>query len=56
MQKYGITAEQAGDGSPDLRWLRDGGGEAHWYAAGDHLPFGCRSVTASRGSSRTTRR
>ena len=38
MQKYGITAEQAGDGSPDLRWLRDGGGEAHWYAAGDHLP------------------
>jgi glyoxylase-like metal-dependent hydrolase (beta-lactamase superfamily II) len=40
MQKYGITAEQAGDGSPDLDWLRAGGGEAHWYAAGDRLPFG----------------
>src|SRR4051794_33610970 len=22
IDKYGITAEQAGDGSPDLRWLR----------------------------------
>jgi glyoxylase-like metal-dependent hydrolase (beta-lactamase superfamily II) len=40
MQKYGITAEQAGDGSPDLDWLRAGVGEAHWYAAGDLLPIG----------------
>jgi glyoxylase-like metal-dependent hydrolase (beta-lactamase superfamily II) len=40
MQKFGISRERAGDGSPDLRWLRDGGGEAHWYAAGDRLPFG----------------
>jgi glyoxylase-like metal-dependent hydrolase (beta-lactamase superfamily II) len=40
MRKYGLTAEQAGDGSPDLRWLRTGGGEAHWYAAGDRLPLG----------------
>jgi glyoxylase-like metal-dependent hydrolase (beta-lactamase superfamily II) len=40
MQKYGITAEQAGDGSPDLDWLRAGGGEAHWFAAGDRLPIG----------------
>lgn len=24
MDKYGITAEQAGDGSPDLQWLRGG--------------------------------
>jgi glyoxylase-like metal-dependent hydrolase (beta-lactamase superfamily II) len=23
MEKYGVTAEQAGDGSPDLAWLRD---------------------------------
>ena len=23
MHKYGVTAEQAGDGSPDLAWLRD---------------------------------
>jgi glyoxylase-like metal-dependent hydrolase (beta-lactamase superfamily II) len=41
MQKYGITAEQAGDGSPDLIWLlREGKGEARPYAPGDRLPFG----------------
>jgi glyoxylase-like metal-dependent hydrolase (beta-lactamase superfamily II) len=40
MDKFGITAEQAGDGSPDLNWLRSGGGTAHWYAPGDRLPFG----------------
>ena len=40
IRKYGITREQAGDGSPDLVWLRAGGGEAHWYAAGDKLPIG----------------
>jgi glyoxylase-like metal-dependent hydrolase (beta-lactamase superfamily II) len=41
IQKYGITPEQAGDGSPDLAWLRArDGGEAHWYAAGDRLPIG----------------
>ena len=40
MQKYGITAEQAGDGSPDLVWLRSGGAEARWYGAGDRLPIG----------------
>ncbi len=40
MQKFGIPAEQAGDGSPDLVWLRAGGGEWHPYAAGDRLPFG----------------
>ena len=40
MQKYGITAEQAGNGSPDLVWLREGGGDARWYAAGDRLPIG----------------
>jgi len=37
IDKYGITAEQAGDGSPDLRWLRS---SVHWYAAGDRLPAG----------------
>ena len=37
----GVTAEQAGDGSPDLAWLLAGsGGEAHLYLAGDRLPFG----------------
>ena len=36
MQKYGITAEQAGDGSPDLRWLfRDKESYARPYAHGD---------------------
>ena len=41
MHKFGITAEQAGEGSPDLVWLRAGdAGEWHPYAAGDRLPFG----------------
>ena len=40
IDKFGITAERAGDGSPDLLWLRNGGGTAHWYAAGDRLPVG----------------
>jgi glyoxylase-like metal-dependent hydrolase (beta-lactamase superfamily II) len=43
IDKYGITAEEAGDGSPDLRWLRDGGGDARWYASGDRLPFGAEA-------------
>ena len=41
VQTYGITAEQAGDGSPDVVWLLKGGiGEAHLYAAGDLLDVG----------------
>src|SRR5919106_1448955 len=41
MQKYGLTAEQAGDGSPDVVWLlKEGVGEARPYAPGDRLPFG----------------
>jgi glyoxylase-like metal-dependent hydrolase (beta-lactamase superfamily II) len=41
MRKYGVTAEQAGGGSPDLAWLlAEGGGEAHLYSAGDQLPLG----------------
>jgi glyoxylase-like metal-dependent hydrolase (beta-lactamase superfamily II) len=41
MDTYGITAEQAGDGSPDVVWLlRENKGEARSYAAGDRLPFG----------------
>ena len=40
MQKYGVTAEQAGEGSPDLDWLRSGSAEARWYGAGDGLPLG----------------
>ncbi|MGC1185700.1 MAG: MBL fold metallo-hydrolase [Candidatus Dormiibacterota bacterium] len=40
IDKYGITAEQAGDGSPDLEWLRSSGGHAQWFGAGDRLPIG----------------
>ncbi len=41
MDTYGITAEQAGDGSPDLVWLlREQKGEARTYSPGDRLPFG----------------
>jgi glyoxylase-like metal-dependent hydrolase (beta-lactamase superfamily II) len=41
MDMYGVTAEQAGEGSPDLVWLlREKKGEARPYAPGDRLPFG----------------
>ena len=41
MDMYGVTAEQAGDGSPDLVWLlREQKGEARPYSPGDRLPFG----------------
>jgi len=49
MRTYGITAEQAGDGSPDVRWLRDGeAGEAHWYSAGDRLPVGVQTFPGQK--------
>ena len=40
LQKYGVTAEQADEGSPDLDWLRSASAEARWYGAGDRLPLG----------------
>src|SRR5581483_6876425 len=40
VRKDGITPEQAGEGSPDLQWLRAGGGVVHWCGPGDRLPFG----------------
>src|SRR5687768_1239495 len=41
IRKFGITPEQAGDGSPDLAWLLAGDrGAYHSYEAGDHLPGG----------------
>jgi glyoxylase-like metal-dependent hydrolase (beta-lactamase superfamily II) len=41
MQTYGLSAEQAGDGSPDVVWLlREKKGEARVYSPGDRLPFG----------------
>jgi len=41
MRMFGITAEQAGEGSPDLVWLRAERPD-HWrrYEAGDALPGG----------------
>lgn len=61
MQKYTVTAEQAGDGSPDLAWLRSGSAEVHWYAAGDPCRSGSRrtqgaSTTISCSGSRTAGR
>jgi glyoxylase-like metal-dependent hydrolase (beta-lactamase superfamily II) len=38
MDKFGITAEQAGDGSPDLTWLGEAG-TGSFYLSGDDLPF-----------------
>jgi hypothetical protein len=41
MRKYGITAEQAAGGSPDLAWLgADDSIRKHLFSAGDRLPFG----------------
>jgi glyoxylase-like metal-dependent hydrolase (beta-lactamase superfamily II) len=41
METYGITAEQAGEGSPDVVWLLlEKKGEARPYSSGDRLPFG----------------
>jgi glyoxylase-like metal-dependent hydrolase (beta-lactamase superfamily II) len=40
MDKFDITVEQAGDGSPDLKWLRGGDASVRWYGGGDRLPIG----------------
>jgi glyoxylase-like metal-dependent hydrolase (beta-lactamase superfamily II) len=46
MRKYGVTAEEAAGGSPDLAWLQAGDtGEAHLYAAGDRLPDGVEALS-----------
>jgi glyoxylase-like metal-dependent hydrolase (beta-lactamase superfamily II) len=44
MEKFGVTAEQAAGGSPDVRWLLDGDDyEKRLYAAGDRLPIGAEA-------------
>jgi glyoxylase-like metal-dependent hydrolase (beta-lactamase superfamily II) len=49
MKKYGITAEQAGDGSPDVVWLLKGGkGEALPYKAGDRLDVGVEAFPGQK--------
>jgi glyoxylase-like metal-dependent hydrolase (beta-lactamase superfamily II) len=41
MQKYGLTAEQAAGGSPDLAWLLSADSiDKHLFSAGDRLPIG----------------
>jgi glyoxylase-like metal-dependent hydrolase (beta-lactamase superfamily II) len=41
MERFGVTADQAAGGSPDVRWLLAGDkGEAHLYEAGDRLSMG----------------
>jgi glyoxylase-like metal-dependent hydrolase (beta-lactamase superfamily II) len=49
MQRWGLTAEQAGDGSPDVVWLlKEGIGEAHPYAAGDRLDVGVEAFPGQK--------
>ena len=49
MQAYGLTADQAGDGSPDVVWLlKEGIGEAHVYEAGDHLDVGVEAYPGQK--------
>ena len=49
MQTYGLTAEQAGEGSPDLIWLlRENRGEARPYSAGDRLPVGVEAFPGQK--------
>jgi glyoxylase-like metal-dependent hydrolase (beta-lactamase superfamily II) len=49
MRQYGITAEQAGDGSPDVVWLlKEGIGEARPYAAGDRLDIGVEAFPGQK--------
>ena len=49
METYGITAEQAGDGSPDVVWLlKEGIGEARPYAAGDRLDVGVEALPGQK--------
>jgi glyoxylase-like metal-dependent hydrolase (beta-lactamase superfamily II) len=49
MRQYGITAEQAGDGSPDVVWLlKEGIGEARVYEAGDRLDVGVEAFPGQK--------
>jgi hypothetical protein len=49
MRTYGLTAEQAGDGSPDLVWLlKEGKGDAYPYSTGDRLPVGVEAFPGQK--------
>jgi glyoxylase-like metal-dependent hydrolase (beta-lactamase superfamily II) len=48
LRTFGVALEQ-GWISPDVRWLLGGkAGEAHWYAAGDHLPLGVQAFPGQK--------
>jgi glyoxylase-like metal-dependent hydrolase (beta-lactamase superfamily II) len=45
MERFGVTAEQAAGGSPDLAWLKASDRvEKHWISAGDRLPDGVEAL------------
>ena len=49
MEKWGLTAEQVGEGSPDVAWLlKEGIGEAHPYTAGDRLDVGVEAFPGQK--------
>ena len=49
MEKWGLTAEQVGEGSPDVAWLvREGIGEARPYTAGDRLDVGVEAFPGQK--------
>jgi hypothetical protein len=53
MRRYGLTAEQAGDGSPDVVWLlREGKGDARPYAAGGRLDVGVEAFPGQKPNDR----
>lgn len=47
LRVYDFTAPE-GWISPDVRWLVDGVGEAHWYSAGDRLPVGVQAFPGQK--------
>jgi len=48
LRQFDFTAPE-GWISPDVRWLVDGeAGEAHWYAAGDHLPIAVQAFPGQK--------
>jgi len=49
MKTFGLTAEQAGQGSPDLVWLlRENKGDARPYSAGERLPVGVETFAGHK--------
>jgi glyoxylase-like metal-dependent hydrolase (beta-lactamase superfamily II) len=49
MRQFGLTAEQAAGGSPDVAWLLAGeAGEGHFYSAGDRLPVGVEAFPGEK--------